>query len=138
VGALQGVDKQTLLSPRYTPVAGYWNRRPLAPEVDEVAQGSFKARKPPSIESTGYVVKTLEAALWAFNATSSFEDGCRKAVNLGGDADTCGAVYGQLAGAFYGEHSIPARWRDLLAKRSLIESLAERLIEAAAEPALLS
>jgi ADP-ribosylglycohydrolase len=74
-----------------------------------------------------YVVKSLEAALWAFYHTRSFKAGCLLAVNLGDDADTTGAVYGQLAGAFYGEGAIPGSWRSKLTQRHLIESLAERL-----------
>lgn len=74
---------------------------------------------------------TLEAALWAFHCSSSFEEGCRLAVNLGGDADTTGAVYGQIAGAFYGEQGIPDRWRQLIARRELIEAMADKLYELA-------
>jgi ADP-ribosylglycohydrolase len=77
----------------------------------------------------GYVVKSLEAALWAFYHSTSFREGCLLAVNLGDDADTTGAVYGQLAGAFYGEQGIPQQWRMRLAQRLLIESLADRLFE---------
>ena len=58
--------------------------------------------EPPEIRARGFVVKSLEAALWAFYNTDSFEDGCLLAVNLGEDADTVGAIYGQLAGAYYG------------------------------------
>jgi len=92
-----------------------------------VAAGSFKGSNPPAIRGTGYVVESLEAALWAFYHADSFEHGCLLAVNLGDDADTTGAVYGQLAGAFYGEDGIPARWRNLLARRDTIEHLADRL-----------
>ncbi len=127
VGAIGGVDKETLLSVRFTPVPDYWGENPLVPEINEIAAGSFKNHQPPRIASTGYVVRTLEAALWAFHRSNSFEEGCCQAVNLGGDADTCGAVYGQLAGAFYGERHIPQRWREVLKRRSLIESLAERI-----------
>jgi len=127
VGAIRGLSKEQLLSPRYTPIPDYWAEHPLAPEIEEIASGTFKRREPPTIESTGYVVRTLEAALWAFHHSESFEHGCRLAVNLGGDADTCGAVYGQLAGAFYGETAIPERWRKVLAHRALIESLADKL-----------
>ena len=129
VGAVRGTDKAVLLSCRYSPAPDYWAQRPLAKEIDEIASGSFKGRQPPTIKSTGYVVDTLEAALWAFHNSNSFEDGARKAVNLGGDADTCGAVYGQLAGAFYGEQGIPQRWREVLSQRALIESLADGLFE---------
>jgi ADP-ribosylglycohydrolase len=73
------------------------------------------------------VVDSLEAALWAFHHTGDFREGCLKAANLGEDADTTAAVYGQVAGAFYGETCIPADWRKRLAKSDLIASLADRL-----------
>ena len=126
-GAVDGADKEELLSDRYCPVPGYWEEHPLSPEVDEVAAGSFKRREPPEIEGSGYVVRSLEAALWAFHNGDSFEEGVLLAVNLGDDTDTTGAVYGQLAGAFYGEEAIPNRWRSKLAHRALIEGYAERL-----------
>jgi ADP-ribosylglycohydrolase len=69
--------------------------------------------------------------LWAFYHSQSFEEGCLLAVNLGNDADTTGAVYGQLAGAFYGEQGIPQSWRDNLAHRNLIEYFAEQLFSLA-------
>ncbi len=91
-GAVLGTSKTELTSPRYTPVPGEWDRRPLCPEIDEVACGSFKRREPPEIVGTGYVVRSLEAALWAFHRGSSFREGCLLAVNLGADADTTGAI----------------------------------------------
>ena len=75
------------------------------------------------------MVKSLEAALWAFCHSTSFEDGCLRAVNLGDDADTTGAVYGQLAGAFYGVNGIPRPWLEKIAHRKLIERLAEMLFD---------
>ena len=129
VGAVSGVPKDELLSKRYSPVPGYWSENPLIKEIDDVAAGSFRVLEPPAIKGTGYVVKSLEAALWAFYKTDSFKEGCLLAVNLGDDADTTGAVYGQIAGAFYGEEGIPAAWKKRLAHRSLIESLAGRLFE---------
>ena len=127
VGAVHGVKKEDLLSPFYSPISNYWQQQPLVSEIAEVAAGSFKQRKPPEIRGTGYVVKSLEAALWAFYHSTSFQDGCLLAVNLGEDADTTGAVYGQLAGAFYGELGIPQQWRTRLAHSALIESLADQL-----------
>ncbi len=127
VGAVRGVGKGDLLAERYTPSPGYWEADPLCPEIDTIAAGSFKRKQPPDIRGTGYVVDCLEAALWAFASTDSFEAGCLAAVNLGDDADTTAAVYGQLAGAFYGESAIPAGWRAKLARRPEIESMAERL-----------
>ena len=104
-GALTGVDRETLLSPRYCPVEGYWDRNPLAPGIDAIASGSFKDNA--EIRGKGYVVATLEAALWAFHHTENFRNGALRVVNLGDDADTTGAVYGQLAGAYYGVEAIP-------------------------------
>jgi len=126
-GAVRGGSKESLLSERYSPVDGYWERRPLVREIDEVAAGSFKRRKRPEIAGTGYVVKSLEAALWAFHHSSDFREGCLMAANLGDDADTTAAVYGQLAGAHYGEQGIPEQWRSKLAMRDVIEEFAERL-----------
>jgi ADP-ribosylglycohydrolase len=133
VGALRGRAKDELLAPRFTPTSGLWDLEPLAPKVDAVAAGSFRQKEPPSIRGTGYVVESLEAALWAFHKADTFRDGVLLAVNLGDDADTTGAVYGQLAGAFYGEDAIPAPWREKLAMRPLIEELAGKLYEKAAE-----
>jgi len=131
VGAVNGADKNTLLSKRYSPIPGYWDMYPLAPEIDEIASGSFLQKNPPDIVGSGYVVKSLEAALWAFYRGNSFRDGCRLAVNLGNDADTTGAVYGQLAGAYYGKEGIPPHWRDKIALRGTIEALADQLFELA-------
>lgn len=129
VGAVYGVGKDELLSERYSPVPGYWSQNPLTRGIADIAAGSFKILAPPAIQGTGYVVQSLEAALWAFHKTDSFREGCLLAVNLGDDADTTGAVYGQIAGAYYGEHGIPRDWREKLARRSLIESFAELLFE---------
>ncbi len=131
VGALRGAGKDELLAERYSPVPGYWDERPLAPAIDEVARGSFRTREPPEIRGTGYVVKSLEAALWAFHRSADFRSGCLRAVNLGDDADTTGAVYGQLAGAFYGASGIPGEWVERLALRERIEELARGLFELA-------
>ena len=77
--------------------------------MDEVAAGSFLRREPPEIEGSGYVVRSLEAALWAFARGGSFREGALLAANLGHDADTTGAVFGQIAGAHYGEEGDPSR-----------------------------
>jgi ADP-ribosylglycohydrolase len=137
VGAVNGVSREELLSERYSPVPGYWEKNPLVEEIDEIALGSFKHRQPPKIQGSGYVVKSLEAALWAFYNSHSFREGCLLAVNLGDDADTTGAVYGQLAGAFYGESGIPESWRSQLAYQQLIESLADQLFTLAQSSANL-
>ena len=127
LGALNGEPKARLLEPRYRPIQGLWDREPLSPKIDEIARGSFKRKQPPEIRGTGYVVQALEAALWAFHTSDSFEEGALKAVNLGDDADTTGAIYGQLAGAHYGMNAIPERWRDKLAMREQVIALADAL-----------
>lgn len=128
-GALLGKSKDELLSSRYSPIPGYWEENSLAPEINEVACGSFKVKEPPEIRGRGFVVKSLEAALWAFYKSETFKEGCLLAVNLGEDADTTGAIYGQLAGAYYGKSGIPEKWIKRLKKLELIESLIERLLE---------
>lgn len=127
VGAIQGASKEKLLSDRYTPVDGIWDRVQLCAEIDEIARGSFKRKEPPEIVGSGYVVQSLEAALWAFHRSSTFEEGCLLAVNLGNDADTTGAVFGQLAGAYYGVAGIRDEWRECIAHADLIHQLAEGL-----------
>jgi ADP-ribosyl-[dinitrogen reductase] hydrolase len=130
-GALNGSAKSDLLASRYSPVIGYWTSHPLAAEIDEVATGSFKERQPPTIRGSGYVVKSLEAALWAFYRSNTFRDGCLLAANLGDDADTTAAVYGQLAGAYYGEKGIPVEWLTKLALHNTVQLLAEQLFDLA-------
>lgn len=131
LAAVNGVGKDELLSPNFCPVPGEWQRQPLHAEIAAIAGGSFKVKSPPAIRGTGYVVDCLEAALWALHATDNFRGGCLKAVNLGDDADTTGAVYGQIAGAYYGEGGIPKPWLEKLAMRGTIEGLADRLCELA-------
>ena len=126
VGAVLGRSKEELLAPGFVPADGV--PRPATPRVAEVAGGSFLRREPPDITASGYVIDTLEAALWAFARTGTFEDAVLTAVNLGRDADTVGAVCGQLAGAVYGEAAIPARWRQRLALKERIGRLADGLV----------
>lgn len=136
LGALDGTAKHELLGGVFEPFAGVWDDEPLAPAIAAVAAGSFKRPGPPALSgSGGYVVPSLEIALWAFYHGENFKDGALMAVNLGFDADTYGAIYGQLAGAFYGESGIPEDWRKVLAERELIISLADRLFASSAQPA---
>ena len=133
LGALAGASKEELLAPNFAPAGaeGAWRDHPLAEPVAGVAAGSFRTKEDREIRGSGYVVDSLEAALWAFARSSSFEEGALLAVNLGDDADTTGAVYGQLAGAFYGEEGIPERWLAKLHGGEMITGLADRLYEAA-------
>jgi ADP-ribosyl-[dinitrogen reductase] hydrolase len=133
VGALQNRKKSDLLTAYFYPGsdANYWQQNPLEPKISAVAAGSFKTRQPPEIKGSGYVVESLEAAMWAFHRSDSFREGALLAVNLGDDADTTGAIYGQLAGAFYGAEGIPPEWKQAVVKRELIIEFADRLYELA-------
>lgn len=122
--------ERELLAPRYSPVPGCWDAQPLCPEIDEIAAGSFRQRMPPEIRGRGHVVRSLEAALWAFHHGGDFREAVLLAVNLGEDADTTGAICGQIAGAFHGERGIPEAWLERLHQRELITSLADGLLEA--------
>lgn len=103
---IDGADWQSALN-------AVWNDR-WPEEIKAISRAAWATKTTDEIYSTGYVVHTLEAAMWAVGTTSSFEDALIKAVNLGHDADTVGAVAGQIAGARYGENAIPKRWVDAL------------------------
>ena len=100
VGAVDGTSKQELLSDDYSPVKRHWKRNLLTGEIATIAAGVFKKKHPPELQGTGYVVHFLEAALWAVYRSNSFREGLLMAVKLGGAANTTGAIYGQLAGAY--------------------------------------
>ena len=131
--ALSGHPKEVILSKDAALSAVGLSSDDLAPNVSEVAGGSFIRKKPPQIEGDAYVVRTLEAALWAFHNTDDFEEGCLAVVNLGDDADTTAAVYGQIAGAYYGAPGIPKRWLEKLYARDEIVVLADDLYELSQE-----
>jgi ADP-ribosyl-[dinitrogen reductase] hydrolase len=98
--------------------------------VRSVACQDWSQRERDSISSSGYVIHTLEAAMWSVDTTNGFEDALLKAVNLGDDADSVGAVAGQLAGARYGIQSIPTDWLFSLIHRDRIEGTARSLAHA--------
>ncbi len=100
-----------------------------AEKVMAIARGSCRDKPEASIRGSGYVVDSLEAALWCFMRTASFAEAILLAANLGNDADTTAAVCGQVAGAYYGEGGIPADWVEKLTLRAEITRLAERLYE---------
>jgi ADP-ribosyl-[dinitrogen reductase] hydrolase len=95
--------------------------------IASIARASYRTKSDKTIRGSGYVVESLEAALWAFARTDTFEDAILMAANLGDDADTTSAVCGQIAGAYYGEKGIPPCWLERLAMRSEITNLADQL-----------
>ncbi len=130
-GDLGGESKQTLIGGAPYEPPGSGTAQDLHPEVAAVAAGSFREKEPPEIAGRGYVVPALEAALWALHTTEDFAEGVRAAVNLGEDADTTGAIYGQLAGAVYGFEGIPNRWRESVVMSEEIVDFADRLADGA-------
>ncbi|EKV07424.1 ADP-ribosylglycohydrolase family protein [Penicillium digitatum] len=92
----------------------------------------WKAKVPSDVTSSGWVVDTLECALWAFFKYDTWKDGALAVVNLGGDSDTAGAVYGGLAGSYYGFDAIPGEWVDGMQNKGLIESIAGALSDGVA------
>ncbi|MGJ7570431.1 ADP-ribosylglycohydrolase family protein [Variovorax sp. RB2P76] len=117
--ALQGEGKAAILAT--APPA------PLSEKVAALARGDYASKPREDIKGSGYCVESLEAALWCFAHTQSYEEAVLAATNLGDDADTTAAICGQLAGAFYGVQGIPANWLDKLVMREEIAQMADRL-----------
>ncbi|GLS22818.1 ADP-ribosylglycohydrolase [Labrys miyagiensis] len=118
--AMTGASKDEVLAPR-TLTEG------VPAKIRRLAATDWRPIERAAISSSGYVVDTLEAALWAVSTTTSFEEAVILAVNLGGDADTVGAVTGQLAGAIHGRSAIPPAWQDKLVWGDWIAELAGEL-----------
>ncbi len=113
-----------------TEASAYYQAGPYASEIpnfERLLHGRLVGMSEARIKGDGYVVSTLEAALWCILSTDSYEQAVLKAVNLGEDTDTTGAVVGGLAGIAYGFDSIPQRWLSKLARRDDVLDLAERL-----------
>ena len=119
--AIAGSPRPALLAPR--PFQG-------APAIAGIVAGSWRGRKRDEIRSSGYVVHTLEAALWSVARTGDFRNAVLLAANLADDADTVAAVTGQLAGALYGLSGIPERWLDRVAWKDRLLEAAQRLLPA--------
>jgi ADP-ribosyl-[dinitrogen reductase] hydrolase len=119
--ALRGGSKEEVL------FSNEFREGDLAPAIAAIAAGDYGDKGEDDIRGSGYVVASLEAALWCFLHTRSYEEAILRAVNLGEDADTTAAICGQIAGAHYGIEGIPSGWLGKLAKREYIEEVARRL-----------
>ena len=113
--ALNGATKDEVMKP------ADWTG---SAEITGIAACGYRRKSRRDISSSGYVVHTLEAAMWAIDKSETLEDAVILAANLGDDSDTVGAVTGALAGAIWGVQSIPDRW---LAKLAWREHLVERV-----------
>jgi ADP-ribosyl-[dinitrogen reductase] hydrolase len=118
--AFEGAQKQDIL-------LGGGPDLVMSPAVRAIAAGKYMDKPVSALNGSGYVVKSLEAALWCFWVTDSYDQAVLRAANLGDDADTTAAICGQVAGAYYGEPAIPPEWLELLAMKAEIADLAERL-----------
>jgi len=129
ISALDGQNKDEILFETPFREKGF-----LSPKIQAIADGMYRGKDQAEISGSGYVVESLEAALWSFYTTDSFGDAILRAVNLGDDADTTAAVTGQIAGAFYGETGIPSSWLEKLVMREEIGLLAEGLFRSNGYP----
>lgn len=118
--ALNGAEKENLFDCK---IPENFDRLPM------ILAGEFKIKTAEQIKGSGYVVESLEAALWAFWHTKNFREAILLAANLGDDADTTAAICGQLAGAYYGLEGIPKTWLEWLYRKADIERLAVKLLE---------
>jgi len=120
--ALQGKSKEEIL---------YFEKSQLdiGSEIEEILLGSYKTKTRDEISAKGMAFTCLEAALWSFYHTDNFNDGVLLAVNLGEDSDTTGAVFGQLAGAFYGIQNIRPDFLEKLWDHEMLKQIALELYE---------
>ncbi len=124
---LNGIEKTELLSSIENAAVLFDG---IYPEESDHYEWAFykklATKNEDEISGSGYVVDSLEAALWCVLTTNSYKECVLKAVNLGEDTDTVAAIAGGIAGALYGYDSIPQEWKDTLIKREYIESLCEK------------
>lgn len=117
--ALQGANKEEILN-----TATY---APICKKIKSIAAQDYQHKQRAQIRGSGYVVDSLEAALWCFSRSDDFEGAILMAANLGDDADTTAAICGQIAGAYYGLAGIPSAWQDKIVSAKEIKHLAWKL-----------
>ncbi|MDU2732825.1 MAG: ADP-ribosylarginine hydrolase Tri1 [Mixta calida] len=121
---IKGYSKEKVFSP---------HTLPLSARVLIINAGEYKQKTRDQIRSSGYVIDTLEAAMWAVWNTDNFRDAILLVANLGDDADSVAATAGQITGALYGYSGIPQEWRDRLVQEKRIAAMAEALFRQAPE-----
>jgi len=130
---LQGIEKRAAYQQLQLEIPGYLATLSINPAeirlFDRLLTGAIDQLPEEQIHSSGYVLHTLEASVWCLLTTTNYKDAVLKAVNLGSDTDTTGAVAGGLAGLLYGAAAIPPGWLQQLARRSDIEDLARRMTD---------
>ena len=118
--AISGLGKEQILF-------GQFDHEVASQRIIDIFAGRYREKSVEEIRGSGYVVESLEAALWCFYHTDNYRDAVLMAVNLGDDADTTAAICGQIAGAFYGECAIPSEWMENLFMASQIREIADQL-----------
>jgi len=121
--AISGRPKYEILAPRQSS---------RTPRVAEILGGNWRVKTRPEISSSGYVIDSMEAAIWCVARSTGFREAILLATNLADDADTVAAITGQLAGAIWGASAIPGSWLTKLAWTERIKNLADDLLEAGA------
>lgn len=128
---LSGKDKFEIYKNLQTEIPNYLTSRAVNPaeieKFNRLLKEDITQLREDEIQSSGYVLHTFEASIWCLLTTDNYKDAVLKAVNLGEDTDTTGAVTGGLAGLIYGFDGIPEKWLQQIARYSDIENLAERL-----------
>ncbi len=117
---INGHDKSSVFSP---------HKIPLSSRLLIINAGEYKLKSRHQIRSSGYVIDTLEAAIWSVWNTNNFRDAILLAANLADDADSVAATAGQIAGALYGVSGIPQEWLSKLAQRQRIDDMAYKLFQ---------
>lgn len=135
IDILKGTKKEELL-PKALPKIGEYVRHnphytPALAKYDRITHMSFAGLSEDKIKSSGYVVDTLEAAVWCFLTTENYRDCVLKAVNLGSDTDTVGCVAGSIAGLYYGE--IPEAWIAAIRNKKFVDKVIEKFTTAISE-----
>lgn len=118
--AFTASDKAQLLNTSYTAICK---------KVQDITKGTYLNKSYDELTGSGYVIESLESALWCFHHSHSFAEAILLAANIGNDADTTAAICGQIAGAFYGYHAIPEHWRKTLFECDEIAAVALQLAE---------
>ncbi|MBD1865806.1 ADP-ribosylglycohydrolase family protein [Cyanobacteria bacterium FACHB-471] len=129
IDLLQGSDLETAYRQGWERVQQIYQKSPYSlelPHFERITNGAIASLPVDAIQSSGYVIHTLEAALWCLLNTHSYAEAVLKAVNLGDDTDTTAAVTGGLAGIYYGLDNIPVEWINQIARKAAIEDLATR------------
>ena len=130
---LEGKDKFEIYKNLQTEISNHLTTLAINPSeiamFDRLLIGDIGKLEGNEIQSSGYVLHTLEASIWCLLTTDSYKEAVLKAVNLGNDTDTTGAVTGGLAGLLYGFENIPKNWVEQIARKDDIENLSKRLIQ---------